>query len=831
MTRAGNRILFALILGACVGVAARSLGAQTSAEPKEDVHAREDYFWLQRSYPSTERPYAQMERARAAVSAQRQWLSNFSAGVPGGWRSLGPNGVFGADNGFGGSSSMLDIGRVTAVAPSSAGSLFIATASGGVWRSAVGGYWSALTDDQCNLTIGALTIDDADPNVLFAGTGEYNVNSWGCGILRSTDGGTSWSQLGATAFRVTSGGIPRGSASFGKIVVRRPAGGSLANTLLLGASNVGVFRSIDGGSTWSYVLVGATASVVAHPTQPATFYAGNSDFATMSRRGIYKSTDNGATWTLLPPLPDVVLANIDRVELATTVTAPNLVYASVGDPTGGLAGLFVWDDAAGTWTHLAATGLNGGSYSTDFGTQAWYDLALAIDPRNASRLYLAGIRGFRSDDGGATFRPMGGEVHVDWHSIAIDPRNPDILYAGTDGGVFVSTDNGNSWVSRNAGLTVTQYYPGISVTPNGSQIMGGSQDNGTHVYTGSMFWNGFLSGDGGYTAINYSNPDIIYGESQWDPNGGGAYIIRYDGSPSVNSSSRRTTGIASGDRAAFLPPYVMDPVTPTKLYFGTHRLYRTLNEGTLWTAISGDLTKGSGFITTIAVASIDPRTIYVGASDGAVNVSRDAGATYTASPTGLPNRYVTRIVIDPTDAAHALLTVSGFSSGHVFETRNAGATWTDISAGLVDAPANAIAFVPGVGVMVGTDVGVFQTASPGSSWTSGPAGLPNVIVHDLVYAPGANLLLAGTYGRGMFAYTVGGEAAVLRGDVNADGKVDAFDALLIQQSLVGSLPVSTMVYPRGDADCNFAIQSADAVYVLRTAVGLGSPGVCVNTVK
>jgi hypothetical protein len=133
--------------------------------------------------------------------------------------------------------------------------------------------------------------------------------------------------------------------------------------------------------------------------------------------------------------------------------------------------------------------------------------------------------------------------------------------------------------------------------------------------------------------------------------------------------------------------------------------------------------------------------------------------------------------------------------------------------------------------MVGTDVGVFQAASPGASWVAGPPGIPNVIVQDLIYAPAANMLLAGTYGRGIFAYSVGGDAPVLRGDVNGDGKLDAFDALLIQQSLVGSLPVTQTVYPRGDADCNFAIQSADAVYVLRASVGLASPGVCVNTIK
>jgi hypothetical protein len=353
--------------------------------------------------------------------------------------------------------------------------------------------------------------------------------------------------------------------------------------------------------------------------------------------------------------------------------------------------------------------------------------------------------------------------------------------------------------------------------------MGGTQDNGTLLYTGSMVWNGFSDGDGGFTAINYNNPSIVYTEYPWD----GADILRFDGT----TRSPRNNGINSGDRALFIPPLVMDPVTPTTLYFGTHLLYRTTNEGMQWIAISSDLTKGSGAITTIAVSKFDHNTIYVGATDGTVSVTRDGGATFNTVTTGLPNRWVTNIAVDPSDATHALLTVSGFATGHVFETRSAGALWTDISGTLVDAPANAIAFVPGVGIMVGTDVGVFQAPSPGASWINGPAGIPNVIVQDLIYVPGASMVVAGTYGRGMFAYTVGGDVPVLRGDVDGSGSVDAFDALLIQQSLVGTTPQSTVIYPRGDADCNFTIQSADVVYVLRTAVGLASPGVCVNTVK
>lgn len=819
--------LAGICLGLCLGFHARPLVAQTTREPKEDVEAREEYFWSQRSYPSTERPYAQMQQARAAASRQLQARSNFAAtgGVPGGWRSLGPNGVFDSDNGFFSSGPMLDAGRVTAVAPNAVNNtLLIGTASGGVWSSAGGGYWSPLTDTQCNLTIGAVSIDAADANVIYAGTGEYNTNSWGCGILRSTDGGTSWTQLGANSFRVTVGGQPHGSAAFGKILVVRPSGGSVSTTVLVAASNVGVFRSTDGGSTWSFVLSGATASVVAHPTIAGLVFAGNSDNFTSNNRGVHKSTDNGATWAQLPSFPGVSGVGIRRIELAVTPAAPDRVYALVGGTDGKFLGLFLSDNAGGTWRTLAASGLYGVTNRGDFGDQASYDLAIAVDPRDANRIYIAGVRGFRSTDGGATFSAMGMEIHVDWHSIAIDPRNPDIIYAGTDGGVFVSSDLGDSWVSRNAGLTITQYYPGISAAPDGSTIMGGSQDNGTHLFTGSSYWNGFLGGDGGFTAINYANPSVRYAEAQWGPTG--PFLARFD----ATTASLRITGIDINDRAVFIPPYVMDPVTPTTLYFGTQRLYKTINEGTQWTPVSSDLTKGSGAITTIAVARNDPRTIYVGATDGQVQVTRDGGTTFTPVTAGLPNRWVTQIAVDPADPTHALLTVSGFASGHVFETRTAGTSWSDISVGLVDAPANAVAFVPGVGIMVGTDVGVFQAPSPGAAWVPGPAGIPNVIVYDLIYVPGANMLVAGTYGRGMFAYTVGGDVPVLRGDVNADGKVDAFDAMLIQQSLVGSLPAGTVVYPRGDADCNLAIQTADVVFVLRSAVGLPSP-VCVNTVK
>ncbi len=797
----------------------------------EDEKGREAYFWAQRSYPSTERPYAAMWQLRMSMGAHLPVRSSTSATpiLGGAWRQLGPTGLFNAEAGFYDSSPQLDAeAAVTAITPSpkAGGPFLIGSASGGVWRTpALGSGWTPLTDDQCALTIGALSVDPVNPSIVYAGTGEYNTNSNGCGILKSVDGGTTWAVTGASAFDFSTGG----GVAFGHIFVDPPTAGSTTGTTLLAANNVGLYRSVNSGSSWSLVLSGQAASVVAHPTKAGVRFVGESDYYTPTHRGIYRSSDGGATWNALPPLPQTVVDSIGRIELATSPASPNLLFTVVADfRTSKLQGLYVWDDSLSQWQRLAAAGLYTGINRGDFGAQGNYDLAIAVDPRDARRIYLAGVRAFLSTDGGATFASMGLDIHTDWHSIVIDPLNPDLVYAATDGGIFESTDAGATWASRNAGLAIGQFYPGISISPKGATILGGLQDNSTSSYSGSLVWDGvFATGDGGFTAINYANPTIQWGGGYWS---NGPVIIRRD---ATSLASSRGTGIVTSDRAAFFPPLLRDPVTPTKRYFGTYRFYRTTNEGVLWTPISGDLTRtSSGVITALAVAPSDTLTVYVGTSDGNVQVSRDGGLTFTLMTAGLPNRYVTRIVVDPAAATHALLTVSGFGTGHVFETTTAGVSWQNITGTLVNAPASAVAFIGGTGViMVGTDAGVFQSADDGVTWQAGPTGIPNAIIQDLVYSPTASLVVAGTYGRGMFAYAVGTQAAVLRGDVNGDAKVDAFDALILQQALVGIVSPATALYPAGDANCNGTIDAGDVLLVLKAAVGLPTTGACVGTVR
>ncbi len=803
---------------AALSLAAAHVDAQ-HIDVREDVDGRDEWFWSLRSFPSTQRPYDKVSELHQTLLDYLHRASAFTsastAPLGGAWRSLGPFGLW---------VFQIESGRIAAILPPVApgGAMYAGTASGGVWRSTDNGItWTPLTDNQCMLTTGAMARDPSNASLIYSATGEGNGGLPGCGVLRSADGGDSWT-VSTQGIRSSNGG----SGEFTKLVVD-PATAGTGSSVILGATqfnNAGVVRSINAGATWTSTLkTGPVNGLVAHPTEVGTYYADDQAATPASARGVYRSTDVGATWTMLPALPITDATSIGRIELAVSKAAPNLLWALVGDrAAGGFLGLYRYDERTNAWTTLSAVGV-----TSAFGTQQNYDLAIAVDPRDTSKIFIAGVTGFFSTDGGATFQGWGKDVHSDWHVIVFDPTNPDIMWVGSDGGVYISTDAGATFTSRSAGLAITQFYPGVSVHPLGTRITGGSQDNGTHVFTGTPFWDNFVGADGGYTAINYKDPSVEWAETQWSiATKTVGNIFRRD---ATGVLVRRSSGISTTDRASFIPPLVMDPVNPAKLYFGTYRVFRTIDDGVTWTPITTDLTTGTGSITSIAISPADTNTIWVTTNDGRALVSRDAGTTFIAA-TGLPVRAVTRVSPHPTDPARALLTVSGFGTSHVFETTDAfGSPVKDITGNLVDAPANVAIYVPDADViLVGNDVGVFQTTDE-ALWTPGPTGLPNVIIQDLVYAPAIHLLVAGTYGRGMFAYDVGGSLAVLRGDASGDGKIDAFDALLIQQTLVGNAPAGTAVYPGGDANCNGNIDAADLLLVLRAAVGLSNGTACVGS--
>jgi photosystem II stability/assembly factor-like uncharacterized protein len=793
------------VLGlAILAMAPGRLGAQ-GEERSENVLERERYFYRQRAYPFAKIPPHALQSARARYKAR--WPSAVRAqGVQAvssttGWVGLGPGSI--SNPAYYGTNSS---GRVTAIAidPTNSSTIYVGAADGGVWKTLDGGAtWTPLTDSQCSLAIGALAIDPVTPTIVYVGTGEANLypdGYGGCGVLRSTDGGSTWTHLDA-------GGVfdpPKTSGpTIPTIVVDAATAGSSTNTTVFAATSVGLYKSTNSGSTWTRALMGGVTDLVPDPSNSATLYAG------VSGSGVYKSTDGGTTWHLQLNSG----SGGDRIRLAISTSSPSTLYAAVSH-----VALYKSVDAGATWLPVAASGILFYGLTT---------LVLAVDPSNPDLVYFGAISLYRSTNGGTDFASIGSgaipTIHVDQHALAFDPANPSTIFSGNDGGIHKSTDQGQTWVSLNTNLAITQFYPGIAVSPNTApDILGGTQDNGTVEYTGDPVWPRVLFGDGGFTAIKYQTPTTVFAEPYWtygpyrrDAGTGGAFLSK-------------SNGINRSDLALFIPPLVMDPVDPQVLYFGTTNLYRTRDNAESWSAIGQFVYE----ITMIAVAPADTRTIYVGTGAGTVWVTSDGGATWTDVTASLPNRYVTDIAVDAGDPQRAYVTVSGFLAGHVFRTVDRGASWQDISAPIPDVPVNAILRLAGSGELyIGTDLGVFTSTDDGATWAPSATGLPNVAVLDLVFNSPTQTILAATHGRGIFAHTVA-TPVVLRGDANLDGQVSALDAQGILTGVVGlPLPTGWVLSPNGDANCDGRVAALDAQIVLSFVVGLPTTQFCVGTVR
>ncbi|HKC17015.1 MAG TPA: hypothetical protein VKC11_09945, partial [Steroidobacteraceae bacterium] len=399
-----------------------------------------------------------------------------------------------------------------------------------------------------------------------------------------------------------------------------------------------------------------------------------------------------------------------------------------------------------------------------------YVSAFAVNPTNPNILYAGIIDLYRSTDGGATWSPMfistGGStvnLHPDHHALAFS-ADGGVLYEGNDGGVFRTTSpaaQAYDWQNLNSTLATLLLYPGLSVDPgNANTSVVGTQDNGTLLYQGSSAWNGsFSCGDGGYTAIDPNTPTIVFiacanRSSIYRSAAGGI-----DGSFVLSN-----TGIDVTDRIDDPPPLAMDPTQPSWLYFGTYRVYQTMNGGLSWQAISPDLTlnnSGGSLLSAVVVAPSDSNVVYAASFEGHVqvtaNASAGAGATWQdisgtlldPPPPGQSSGPILSLAVDPLAASTLYVGIGGSGTRRLFMTSDRGASWNSIGGGLPDSPINAIVVDPDQsGVLyVGTDVGAFWTADAGAHWQTLGQGLPNVIVTSLVLQRSIRTLRAGTFGR------------------------------------------------------------------------------------
>lgn len=692
------------------------------------------------------------------------------------WSFMGP-----APLDWGASSFGLVSGRMLDIAthPTDPNTWYVATAGGGVWKTAnAGTSWAPLTDAQPINFMGSIAIAPSNPNVIYAGSGEATWGPskkilnrdniyYGRGVLKSTDAGSTWTLLGSTEFF---------RRSIGKIVVDPInanivylAVGAEANNGLPG--NTGIWKTTDGGLNWTNTTtsISSTAGfsdLVLNPTNPQILYAGVGDPDGDAANGLYKTTNGGTSWTPVATFPSQNDARLGRITLALAPNNPQVVYAWVaasGQSATSAGNDFQFSRTPDGGTTWVARTLPGTGVSLD------YNMALAVDPANADTLYVAGkgsggpsatsIK--KSVNGGTTWSSIGTGLtqspHADHHALVFTSGGS--LLDGNDGGIWRLTNpnvGSIEWSSRNTNLGSIQFV-GVALHPTNKDLAyAGAQDNGTDRFQDALGWPLIRGGDGGVARVDPTNPSTIYHTFYYS---GSGFLERSDTAGS--SWSSKTTGINTADPGYFYPPYVLDPADPTHLAIGTNRVYESTNRADAWTPISTPNSGGwnsSAIINAVAIARTNPDIIYATA-EGDIFLTINGGGSWTQR-LDASNRF-SDITIDPTDAGTAYFVNERFGPhASVLRSTNFGANLTDISGNLPDVPLYSIELDtrgPGSAddmLWVGADDGVYASTNQGASWSKFAIGLPNVQAKDIEYNKNLGILAVGTHGRGMWQISV-----------------------------------------------------------------------------
>ncbi|HXG67351.1 MAG TPA: hypothetical protein VNO70_19765 [Blastocatellia bacterium] len=739
----------------------------------EDPEGREDWFLFQRTYPYDALPADARQRAWVARPRGPALASGVTPAALA-WRAIGPSPTrSGFFRNWG-----LTSGRINAVAVSPADDqiVLVGSGTGGIWRSTnAGATFVPVSDNHVDLAVGSIAFSKSNPAIVYAGMGDIKNGYLGTGVLKSTNGGRTWT-------RVSNHTLPSPGA-ISKIEVdpddpNRVYAGQYAKLTAERPAASGFYLSTDGGVNWTQTLAASPRDLAVDPFDSRVLYLGVGRTARLDDppelrdplAGLYRSTDRGVTWTNIYTTPYDQYRTRD-IRIALSPVRPQTLFVY----TGGFIGssfdvrLLVSTDGGETWTNRGSADLD----TAQFG----YNTYIVADPADVDTLYVGSRDLFKSTNGGQSWKnitesftfngatylytPRISQAHPDQHAFAFSPTDRRVIYIGNDGGIYKSTDGGDTFRSFNETLSLTQFVS-IALHPADPQITyGGTQDNGTQKrFLNSGQWAEFITGDGGDCVINPIHPATVFTSYIR-----GTIFRFYDNGDSYDRqiSDNSTFGEPDGvPRIAFYPPFTGNGVDQT-LYIGTWRLFVSTDEGNSWSAPGGetDLTKGvteiwRDVLSAIAIARSNTNVIYTGSARGRAMVSADGGKTWKDITTGLPDRFISSIVVSPTDPALAYLSVSGFRSGHVFKTTDMGVTWADVSGNLPDIPTNALLIDPidPNTIYAGTDIGVFRSATGGNTWRSFSDGMPPVVVTAFA-AQASGLIQAATYGRGAFEVDTG----------------------------------------------------------------------------
>lgn len=723
------------------------------------------------------------------------------------WTAVGPQPITGGQIGNTLTTRPMS-GRVTSLAvhPTAPNRWLAGTAGGGVWETKDGGAtFVAITDHAPTLAIGAVAYAPSAPSTIYVGTGEATfsgVSFGGEGVLKSTDGGVNWQQLATANFiKGTAFGALKVDPGNANVLVAATTRGVFGRpaSFAPGVGSPGLWRSTDGGVSWTRTLAIDSISIAPRPGNFGQMYAGTGLTATTN--AVQRSTDGGASWTAVSGPWAAIAGNTDRVEVVIAPSNTNRVYVAVSNSaTAGMHGLWTsanaWD-AVPTWTQisLAATDNGTGNFGpcgfdkafNSVSAQCWYNMNLSVKPTDENMLFFGGIPIWRLDLATNTWVEVSqtalpanrnNGIHVDQHASAWAGNR---FIVGNDGGVWSTTTDGNGpWDTHNATLATAQYYEG-SVQSDGSAMLAGSQDNGTHRRTASNAWPLVFGGDG---AGNLSSTATNFAVSSQNQN-----------------VARTTNGGASftnvrgnyGGVAPFIGKMRECASAPGTVILNGSRINRTTNyyggpAATLWTngfAIFGPATAGSSI-----AFGLNCDTIAAGHSNGEIRITTNgvitaAGMIERDPGNQVPNRPISSFAFDPKAAAggtRVCVGLTGFTGGaaaNIFCTDNFTAvtpTWVNRSLPL-DISVNALIFDPVVPdrLYAGADFGVWVSSDGGASWAwwSPGVGMPNVAVFDLVHAAGK--LHAFTHGRGTFVLS--------NFDLNGDTAVNCADVSLVKAAM------------------------------------------------
>ncbi|HUX34913.1 MAG TPA: hypothetical protein VMV51_13660, partial [Gemmatimonadaceae bacterium] len=663
--------------------------------------------------------------------------------------------------------------------------IFVGTASGGIFRSRNNGVtWDPVFDDfGAALSIGDIAIAPSDPNIVWAGTGEPNgrqSSTWGDGVYRSLDGGTTWRHMGLAE-----------TQTIGRIVISPRD----ANTVFVAAAGHlfgpnperGLYRTRDGGATWQLVLAvddNTGAIDVAMEPDGRTLFA-----ATYERRrrawgfvgggpgsALWRSLDGGDTWQRLAGgLPT---GTVGRIGIALSASDADVVYAIVEQRAGGGGGVFRSADRGATWTR-----------QSNFDPRPSYYSQIRVDPKNADHVWVLGTPLSESIDAGRTFSSdsTGLDIHVDHHALWIDPAHPRHMMLGNDGGLYFTYDGAHHWDFID-NLPIGQYYDITVDDRDPYWIYGGTQDNGTWgIPSRTDEKVGILNsdvinvayGDGFQAAADPTDPNLIYANSQ----SGRAYVVNLE-----TREERGITPVGADPKEHYRfnwdTPILVSPDDPRVYFFGGNKLFRTDDHGATWRVVSPDLTRNQawrtldmganipprgpetpsrddgvsdyGTITTIAQSYQNAGTLWVGTDDGKVQMTTDSGAHWTdlTARFALPGpRLVSRVVASTFDARTAYVSFDGHHDDdmrpYVFKTTDGGGSWRSIAGDLPAGTAVKTLTEDPVNrdlLFAGTEFGLYWTLDGGAHWSLAGGGIPRVMVDRVLVNARTHDLILGTHG-------------------------------------------------------------------------------------